>query len=180
MKIISEVHRIETEIDPKINLVDTGSKKLIKVATMLQLQPLKVTPTPQNDILISYQTNCKNNWNQNQIVMITKLEFQISIKNYRKEYVNVAFSLTDLLHNEIEVCSSLINLFDNFGQLQLQLYKILNLVIQNQKLQVILKSLSKNNYIIMLNRFCPLSENPLLALVLTENIKLGGMSTKIK
>ena len=29
MKIISEVHRIETEIDPKINLVDTGSKKLI-------------------------------------------------------------------------------------------------------------------------------------------------------
>ena len=34
-------------IDPKIDLVDTGSKNEIKVPTVLQLQPEEVATTPQ-------------------------------------------------------------------------------------------------------------------------------------
>ena len=35
------------EIDPKVDLVDTGSKNEIKVSAVLQLQPQKVATTPQ-------------------------------------------------------------------------------------------------------------------------------------
>ena len=52
-KTISEA-RSEIEIDPDINLVDTGSKNEIKVPAILQLQPQNVTTTPQqqhNDLL---------------------------------------------------------------------------------------------------------------------------------
>ena len=38
IKTISEVHRNETEIDSKIDLVNNGSENEIKVAAMLQLQ----------------------------------------------------------------------------------------------------------------------------------------------
>ena len=47
MKTISELHRTEIEIDPKIDLLDTGSKNEMKVSTVLQLQPQKVATTPQ-------------------------------------------------------------------------------------------------------------------------------------
>ena len=48
------MHRSEIEINPKIDLVDTGSKKKIKVAAILQLQPQKVTTMPSNDNSIPY------------------------------------------------------------------------------------------------------------------------------
>ena len=41
------MHRSEIEIDPKIKLVDAGTKNEIKVSTVLQLQPEKVATTPQ-------------------------------------------------------------------------------------------------------------------------------------
>ena len=44
---MSEEHGSEVEIDPNIDLVDTGSKNKIKVAAMLQLQPQKVATTPK-------------------------------------------------------------------------------------------------------------------------------------
>ena len=42
IKTISEMHQSEIELNPTINLVDTGSKNEIKVASVLQLQPQKV------------------------------------------------------------------------------------------------------------------------------------------
>ena len=44
---MSEEHGSEVEIDPNIDLADTGSKNKIKVAAMLQLQPQKVATTPK-------------------------------------------------------------------------------------------------------------------------------------
>ena len=41
------MHRSEIEINPKIDLVDAGSKNEIRFSTVLQLQPQKVATTPQ-------------------------------------------------------------------------------------------------------------------------------------
>ena len=66
IKAISEVHRSEIEIDPKINLVDTGSKNEIKVTAVLQLQPQKVATTPQqrhfNPLIDKLQKQLRTNY----------------------------------------------------------------------------------------------------------------------
>ena len=58
------------EINAKIDLVDGGRENEIIVAAMLQLQPEKYNATATTF----------------QFLMITKLEYQISIKNYQKKY----------------------------------------------------------------------------------------------
>ena len=74
------MQRSEKEIDPKIDLVDTGSKILMKVATMLLLQTQKVTTTPQqrhiDPLLDKLQKQLEPKLEPN-------LEYHISIKHYR-------------------------------------------------------------------------------------------------
>ena len=60
MKTINEVHRNETQIDSKIELVDDGSENEIKFPAMLQLQRQKVVAMSEQRHSIPHQTNCKN------------------------------------------------------------------------------------------------------------------------